>query len=1314
MNGVIEKDNRRMGRSALAAVALAVGTAFAPRDAAAAVELPGIDRDPAAAGDNLTVTAAGAGDCDAQGIVTVPSGGTDILYSDGRVWLAGVPAGTLILPSGTAIFQHTGTNAPAIVPDTGMGQHGGISVSAGNVAYYPNLGTNELHYYAPECLTGRRMMPFRFPHEGTYADNYFGDYYYGYDTVPTYYPSYLGGRFWGEPFDPSYGFDLSNVIRGYPASALDHRNGSSSGDWSTPERGQITTGVWVYDPDGGTLTHSRMPWVLGVSSLGLSSVPYYSYSDNIEKLSVTGVLSAPPAPCVLPLHDLIMGTNTYYSGSSSSYPTHVFAAVGPYAFAGCSNLAERVCIPATVEEIGDSAFRGSGLASLRFADGERISLSYYAFAECARLTDAIIPPGFTNNLYGTFYQCGALTSLVFEAGAGLASGQWLGIASPNLTITVPYTHLESWANALGTDTNALAAGSATWDGNTVRAGGFWTHMTAAEFEAAHAGGLYGWMGNLDGAEVLVHDYRPVVLKVGRDGDNLRVTGCSATEADIGPLPLDHPVAGGLKIADIASDYEYEGVFDRATDSMTSVACYHITGDVVIPGSVTNIGARAFQRCQDISGVIIGDGVKTIGEQAFTEMRSLYRIRLGRSVERIGPQAFYQDDMHGYPSVNYGYKKEPLVLPDSLTSLANLAFYRRDGVSRAVDGILVFPEGLTSLGCQPVAFSRHSDDHPAAFFRGDCPAVTDDYGTSGGWNAGTNNIFYDYPPSVIWVTKEHVASWDASAYTANGPIADGAATWQDIPIRLTGWMYTGGCLVHFPSGWSLNTEPDANGGAYGLIVTGVASNPAPYDAYSYYGRASVELPLDDAIEGGYRITEIASYAFYYASVTNRVVIPDSVGAIGWGAFANNLIAEIVVPASVTNIAANAFSAATTVGEGCGVIFEGGCPDMSGGSPFIPSDGYGLNGIYIYAANLASWNAHPQRSNGPVEAGNATLNGVPVRLLDEVPFLTVPDTSTADDPDDTFTVTAGDGGDPAPHYNDPDDGTVDVRPGNEITHNTGDGGADYTFTVPELPGYPEGDGAYDYDFDPSIPAVVITDGSGNTNAIIRVPSGVIEDGDDGTVAVPGHDRRPGSDDDIVIAPGSLDDIDAHGNVTVGPGDSATHRDGNVFDDGAATVPEGSVITSPDAIVRPGETNVNPTVNSDGAIHVVPGNTIDIDGDGLPPYTVKEPGTYDPGTGIFTPDDPDRDPYPVPPEEGWGMAIESIAVTGENVVLGWPGHTSPTSVISAKVRLDDGQAWDTLTDDGVCVTPSGAVVPRTLAPTAGDGTGYRFFKRAVVPNP
>ena len=209
----------------------------------------------------------------------------------------------------------------------------------------------------------------------------------------------------------------------------------------------------------------------------------------------------------------------------------------------------------------------------------------------------------------------------------------------------------------------------------------------------------------------------------------------------------------------------------------------------------------------------------------------------------------------------------------------------------------------------------------------------------------------------------------------------------------------------------------------------------------------------------------------------------------------------------------------------------------------------------------------------------------------------------------------------------DGTIHVTPGNTIDID-GDGKPPYVVII-------EGD------YDPEAGTITTDDVPPH---IIYIPDNVIDDRS-GNLIVPGHDGQPGTGDDIVIPNGERNDDS--GFVTVpdaysGSGDQVTHADGSSLENGDA--PGGSIIVSPDIIVRPGTGN-DPIDNGDGTIHVTPGNTIDVDGDGLPPWVVPEDGTYDPETGIFTPDDDSHPSVLVPP----GEELED----GNTLVI--PGHTA-----------------------------------------------------------
>ena len=220
-----------------------------------------------------------------------------------------------------------------------------------------------------------------------------------------------------------------------------------------------------------------------------------------------------------------------------------------------------------------------------------------------------------------------------------------------------------------------------------------------------------------------------------------------------------------------------------------------------------------------------------------------------------------------------------------------------------------------------------------------------------------------------------------------------------------------------------------------------------------------------------------------------------------------------------------------------------------------------------------------------------------------------------------------------------------------------------------------------------------------------------------SVDGHDGIGGTGDDIIIPGGEVDG--GTGYITV-PGTSGgsdvKHQNGSNLEGGDA--PGGSIIVNPDIVIRPGTGN-DPEINNDGTIYVTPGNSIDIDGDGLPPWVVPEDGKYDPRTGIFTPDDPSHPPFVVPPTNLGNLIdalISTISVNSTlDVTLTWPDAliqygVGTQSVLFGKVDLLEA-GWTPLSEAGLslsAISNTGAVIPGTLVRSPGEN--YRFFKRMV----
>ena len=108
------------------------------------------------------------------------------------------------------------------------------------------------------------------------------------------------------------------------------------------------------------------------------------------------------------------------------------------------------------------------------------------------------------------------------------------------------------------------------------------------------------------------------------------------------------------------------MFDR---SQRTLICFPPgrRGSYTIPGSVTNIGDRAFYNCELFSSVVIGSGVTSIGDEAFFDCISLTNVAMGNSVTTIGDAAFYDCGLTS------------LTIPDSVTSIGSSTFHGCGGL-----------------------------------------------------------------------------------------------------------------------------------------------------------------------------------------------------------------------------------------------------------------------------------------------------------------------------------------------------------------------------------------------------------------------------------------------------------------------------------------------------------------------------------------------------------------------------------------------------------------------------------------------------------
>ena len=148
---------------------------------------------------------------------------------------------------------------------------------------------------------------------------------------------------------------------------------------------------------------------------------------------------------------------------------------------------------------------------------------------------------------------------------------------------------------------------------------------------------------------------------------------------------------------------YEGDYAEASDGTLNYRYFTgeniavvISGEyselqkVTIPGSVTldgsaysvkAVGSRAFTNCTSLDSLIIEEGVETIGNSAFEYCPNLRYLILPEGLKTIGSRAF--TNMGNWRN----NAKSKLVLPSTLTSIGEEAFYYARGLSLVVSKIL---------------------------------------------------------------------------------------------------------------------------------------------------------------------------------------------------------------------------------------------------------------------------------------------------------------------------------------------------------------------------------------------------------------------------------------------------------------------------------------------------------------------------------------------------------------------------------------------------------------------------------------------------
>ena len=269
-------------------------------------------------------------------------------------------------------------------------------------------------------------------------------------------------------------------------------------------------------------------------------------------------------------------------------------------------------------------------------------------------------------------------------------------------------------------------------------------------------------------------------------------------------------------------------------------CYLLTS-ITLPNSVTAIGSDAFYGCSFLTSMTLPNSVTTIGDYAFSNCQSLTFITLPNSLITVGEYAFYYC-IHLSGSLN---------IPDSVTRIDDGAFGFCDRLSSVSFGSSLISIGAGAFDCMGLN---------AVYYRGNiyqwCNIQFEGYMANPLTFA--HNLFIDNELVTDLVIPETITK--IKAYTFHGA---SCLTSLTIPNTVTS---IGSYAFYGCSG--LTDELDI-----------------PNSVTSIGDRAFLSCIGLNAITIGNSVTSIGSYAFYDCVGLTTIAIGNSVTSIGSEAFHN---------------------------------------------------------------------------------------------------------------------------------------------------------------------------------------------------------------------------------------------------------------------------------------------------------------------------------------------------------------------------------------------------------------------------------------------
>ncbi len=374
--------------------------------------------------------------------------------------------------------------------------------------------------------------------------------------------------------------------------------------------------------------------------------------------------------------------------------------IGDFAFYGCSKL-KSVTIADTVTRIGYAAFtRCTGLTDVTIPNSVK-TISDFAFKGCSWLVNIRIGNGLTSIGEQAFVECGKVNSVYITD-----LSAWCKVVFYTITSNPLFGAQNLYVNNQLV-TNLVIPNSVTHLGTAFSGYTGLISVTIPDSVTSISGNTFYKCTGLTSVTI-----PGSVTSIGRN----MFYGCTGLTNVTIPDNV-------TSINDYAF-YDCTGLTSiTIPDSVTSIGdnafehCESLTS-VTIPDSVTSIGGDAFRNCTGLTSINIPESVKTIGYYAFYGCNRLTSATIPDSVMSIrnsafkdctGLRAVYITDLAAWCKINFeDHLSNPLyyahnlyinnqlvtdlVIPDSVTSIGDLAFYGYTGLKS-----VTIPNSVTDIG-----------------------------------------------------------------------------------------------------------------------------------------------------------------------------------------------------------------------------------------------------------------------------------------------------------------------------------------------------------------------------------------------------------------------------------------------------------------------------------------------------------------------------------------------------------------------------------------------------------------------------------------